>query len=96
MLERVYYIDTRPGAPGPFVAPEEVLDYAAWLRDRYRAARMNEGGKEMFFGVAQRINQLIIWAKQGAMIHVIGPHATAAAQVIEELSGGLVQGAVLP
>lgn len=95
MLEHVYYIDTRHGAPGLFVPGADVEDYAEWLRNRYRTMRANEDGKEVYFGVAQRINQLIAWAKNGAVIHVIGPHATAAAQVIEEISNGLVQAEVL-
>lgn len=95
MYDRIYYIDTRPGSPSLFAPAPDVEDYAQWLRGRYQAQRVNAGGKDMYYGVAQRINQLIVWGKDGAVIHVIGPHARAAAQVVEELSHGLVQAEVL-
>lgn len=95
MLERIFYIDTRPGSPSLFAPGRDVTDYAQWLREQYRAQRVNAGGKDMYYGVAQRINQLIVSGKDGAVIHVIGPHARAAAQVIEELSNGLVQAEML-
>lgn len=96
MLELIYYIDTRPGAPGAFASPEGVDDYGQWLRDRYRAMQVQDGKHTMYYGVAQHINRLIVEAQTGAHLHAIGPHAEAAALVIQEVSCGTVMPVRLP
>lgn len=96
MLERIYYIDTRPGAPGAFASPEEVDDYGQWLRDRYQAMQVQDGKHTMYYGVAQHINRLIVQARDGAQLHAIGPHAEAASEVIQEVSCGTVMPVLLP
>lgn len=88
-----HYINTYPAAE--FSLPDGMEDYAEWLTGRYEACKSIEGGMNIYFGIAQRINVLMVAAERGQSICAIGPHAAAAAQVLLKMSKGVLQAEVL-
>jgi hypothetical protein len=90
-MTAAHYIDTRPGAPGLFAAPAECGDYGSWLRELYDRGLALGTHEHLPVGVRQRVNALVFDAvSTGAALVAIGPHAAAAAAVVEEVSGGAV------
>lgn len=93
-MDDLTLIDTRPGRR--FGVPDGMADYAAWLDQRYRESQALDSGKVIYFGVAQHINAMIYAAQtRGQRLAAYGPHAGAAAAVIERLSGHTVDVDVL-
>ncbi|MDD2765988.1 MAG: hypothetical protein PHE83_18655 [Opitutaceae bacterium] len=93
-MDDLTLIDTRPGQR--FGAPAGAGDYAASLEQRYRECQALDSGKVIYFGVAQHINAMIHAAQtRGQRLVAYGPHAGAAAAVIEHLSGNTVDVDVL-
>ena len=88
-LGDAYYIDTREGALGCFgdYTSKQAENYKEWLTRRYRGSHRNSEA----VGAAQRINAMIHAAKQGTELLALGPHSCDAAEVIEAISGGMVQ-----
>ncbi len=95
-MQTNYYIDTRPGAPGLFAAPAQVEDYGAWLYQSYWAAKADDCGRTVYYGIAQKINEIALAVAKGAHVMVIGPHAEIAATVLRRLSNEAIMPEVLP
>lgn len=85
MMNRVSYIDTRPGA-GIFSMPAGQADYAAWLQTAYKQASRKQGDKRTYYGVAQKINACIYQARRKTTLIAFGPYAGSAAKAIEEIA----------
>ena len=99
-----YYIDTRPGADGPFTPPPATEDCAAWLRSQYAAGQQRGGGAVIYVGLAQRVNALVNQAKATARdrdarplrVRVIGPHGEAVRAFLAQMSDGVIDAELLP
>lgn len=81
------YIDTRPGSLGAFAPAEKVEDYTSWLSMRIDAAHVKEGQQVQYYGVAQKVNQIVMAARCGAAVRAFGCYAGEVAKVIEGLVG---------
>ena len=86
-LNDAHYIDTTPGS-GPFAPPKAVTDYTEWFMARYRNSQGKDGNRRFYFGMAQKVNQIVFAARQGGTdIFSQGPYAGAAAAVFEDMVG---------
>ena len=81
------YIDTRPGSVGAFAPAEKVEDYAGWLSARIDEAHVKDGQQVMYYGVAQKVNQIVMAARHGVAVRAFGCYAGEAALMIEGLVG---------
>lgn len=93
VLSNPQYVDTRPNRFGLLSAPEGTADYTAWL-----LARIEAGAGERVVigdttytqtrgGTHQFVSALAEHARRGGQVFIYGPHAGAAASVIEQLAG---------
>ncbi len=84
---------------GMFMAPVIVTthsEYVDWLENKYKTSYVQYGEKKVYFGVGQRINQVIYKAMHcDAQITVTGVFAKAAADTIKNISHGLIEPVVL-
>ena len=86
-MDDCFYIDTRPGQCSLFSPPAEVEDYKHWLMTRYRQSRVLYNEIVNYYGVAQKINQIIYsLVHQQGKVFAFGTYAGAVASTIEAMA----------
>lgn len=88
-MDDVIYINTFINQRSMFSPAAGVNDYSQWLRQGYA----DSVGKAGIYshGIAQRVHAMVAQQKAfNIAIYCIGPHASAAATALQELTGGVL------
>jgi hypothetical protein len=88
------YINTAPGRACMFSPPDSLTDYRTWLIARHNITQGSGKETGYCYGIAQKINSIMYKQSQSKTpleIYTHGPHATAAAEALTEISHGLLQ-----